>query len=546
MFEDGHEQIIASFDEHAPRETDHSGLHSRALHDPLPPHTYSNAPVYGNPDSTSVLLLDALNTPLASQMDLRRQMLLYLGQIQPGTELAIFGLSSRLRMIEGFTFNASALAEGLKSARAGPRQSAISDAIADKALDTATGDMADMRTVQVDLQTNLLDPIAAMQQFEADVTAVQTDQRVKMTLEAMQQLARYLSAIPGRKNLIWFSGSFPLTLDPDDSLQSPFEAMRSYSEEVRETSELLSAARVAVYPVDARGLMVSSAFDVTTDPSSNLLTAAGNGGRNGSRRTNRANMPSFAKDNADFMKQTMQEQASMEQIAEQTGGKVYINTNGLKDAVADAIEDGSSYYTLGYVPHTLDGQFHKLQIRIDNRTYKLKYRDGYYADPTDKASLHNPGQMSLVAATTLHGAPASTQILFQARVLDANDPELKSTRVPQGPAGEMTASLRGKTRRVVVDVKADPSGITLQSDPNGAQSARVEFVLIAYDADGNRVNYLDRGFQLNLKPDQLAQLKTNGIPIRLALDLPLAPVSLRIAVHDLVAGRAGSMEIPWK
>jgi hypothetical protein len=65
-----------------------------------------------------------------------------------------------------------------------------------------------------------------MQQFQADIAAYQTDQRVQMTMDALRQLARYLSAIPGRKNLIWFSGSFPISLDPDVTLQNPFQAMR--------------------------------------------------------------------------------------------------------------------------------------------------------------------------------------------------------------------------------------------------------------------------------------------------------------------------------
>ena len=86
-------------------------------------------------------------------------------------------------------------------------------------------------------------PLSSMRQFEADITAFQTDVRVQMTLEAMQQLARYLSGIPGRKNIIWFSGSFPIALDPDDTQQDPFEAMRSYSDQIRDTAELLSTAR---------------------------------------------------------------------------------------------------------------------------------------------------------------------------------------------------------------------------------------------------------------------------------------------------------------
>jgi hypothetical protein len=49
---------------------------------------------------------------------------------------------------------------------------------------------------------------------------------------------------------------------------------------------------------------------------------------------------------------------------------------------------------------------------------------------------------------------------------------------------------------------------------------------------------------LKLKAEQYAQIKTTGIHIRLPLDLPPGPASLRIAVHDLAAGRAGSLEVP--
>ena len=58
------------------------------------------------------------------------------------------------------------------------------------------------------------------------------------------------------------------------------------------------------------------------------------------------------------------------------------------------------------------------------------------------------------------------------------------------------------------------------------------------------VNYLDSGFELNLKPGQIAQTIDTGIRIRLPLDLPAGQFPLRIAVHDLAAGRAGSLEIP--
>jgi len=69
-------------------------------------------------------------------------------------------------------------------------------------------------------------------------------------------------------------------------------------------------------------------------------------------------------------------------------------------------------------------------------------------------------------------------------------------------------------------------------------------MLVAYDGDSHRINYLDKGFQLNLMAAQIQQTMQTGIRIRLPLDLPAGQFSLRIAVHDLAAERAGSLEVP--
>ena len=34
--------------------------------------------------------------------------------------------------------------------------------------------------------------------------------RIELTLQAMTEIAKHLAPLPGRKNLIWVSGSFPL------------------------------------------------------------------------------------------------------------------------------------------------------------------------------------------------------------------------------------------------------------------------------------------------------------------------------------------------
>jgi len=246
------------------------------------------------------------------------------------------------------------------------------------------------------------------------------------------------------------------------------------------------------------------------------------------------------------MVQTMEQHGSMQQIAQETGGVATINSNDLKDAVAKAVENGACYYSIAFVPgdKKFNGRYHRLRMALESANYKLAYRSGYFVDATNKPSAHNPGVSNLISSATLRGAPASTQILFRAQVLSAKDPELNGFKFQEGPAGEMAASLKGPTQRYLVGLLVDPHGINLNALPNGVRQAQLEFILVAYDAEGKRLNYVDRSYAINIKPEEFEQRMTNGILARLSIDLPAGQSYLRIAVQDLSANRAGSLEVP--
>jgi len=526
LFEDGHEQSITTFDEHQPATPP-----ATVTATPLPPHTYTNVPSYPEAPAVNVLLLDGLNTQAADQMDVRRQMFEYMGTIKPGTSLAIFTLGSHLRQLSGFTTDASRLTRALKDQKAGPQSSGLLDPEDDKVLSRSMIEIAN--------ETPSHEIVQYMQLFIAEKNTFQSDRRMAMTLEALQLLARYLSGIPGRKNLVWFSSSFPIALDPDSTLVNPFMNQRNYSAEIQETSDLLAAARVAVYPIDARGLLKRPSNDASNSSEDNMMRGSSAG-----MRPN-ADAPSYSMADERFTKEVMAERSAMQQIASATGGKEFVNTNGFKEAVASAFENGSSYYTLGYVPSKrFDGQFRKLQLRVEKGSYKLAYRRGYYADLPDKPSEHSPGATSLIMAATLRGAPPATQILFQARVLPATDPQFQGAKLPEGPAGEFASSLKTPAHRIIADLKVDAHGFVYEQTPDGVRQAKVEFALVAYDGEGQRTNDVDKTLYLNLRPHQYAQALAEGIPARLVIDLPEGEAFLRIAVHDLNAGRAGSLEVP--
>jgi VWFA-related protein len=527
LFEDGREQAIDAFEEHqppAPVNASQSAVRVAVL----PPHTYTNVSPYPDTGTVNVLLLDALNTPMADQARARKQMIEYLDKIPSGTPIAIFTLASHLQLVTGFTTNAAYLAEVMKGKAASPSHSVVTE-------NQANSEQLELENEMADLGANPGAPqdyIIAMQEFENDLTAVQTNLRVRVTLDAFQELARYLSGIPGRKNLIWFSGSFPITIDPDPEFPRSMRNMDEYGAEIRRTGALLTAARAAVYPVDSRGLMTSTSTDASYTPSTNFMK----------------DRSPMNRDDTTFQNQTAEEHSSMQTVAEETGGKALFNSNDLKGAVESAIEDGSSYYTIAYIPAglKLDGNFHRIKVTVDPGRYRLAYRDGYYADPGygPGSGAQNPEGAKLITSAILHGAPSSTQILMQARVLPATDPLLKNASLPTGPAGKMAADIKGPPHLYVIDLSVDPRGITFSDAADGGHDARVEFLLVGYDAEGNRVNYQDQTLGIKLNPKQFESSMANGLHARVFLDLPAGPGFLRIAVQDLNAGRAGSLEVP--
>jgi VWFA-related protein len=531
LLEDGKEQKLIGLEEH-------TAVDPATVQAPpaLPPNIYSNVPETAGSGAISgavnVLLLDALNTPIADQARVRQQMISYLKTVQPGTRMAIFTLASRLRMVQGFTTDSRPLLAALGEQKRGKAKASQSSSPTQSALladpyDTTDSDIADTMS-QLGATA---DALAILQQFQADTAAFQMDLRVRATLDALQTLARYLRGVPGRKNLIWFSGSFPLSLDPDANLQSPFEAMRVYSQQVAETTGMLAASRVAVYPVDARGLFNDPRYDVQTSGSGMISHG----------RT----PPAFTQSAGKFFQQTAAEHATMQQIAEETGGRAYFDTNGIKEAVAQAVQTGANYYTLAYIPTSKadDGRFHKIQVTIpDAPSYKLVYRRGYTADTPKKRAANEP--VSGVMAAMLRGAPPFSEIVFKMRVLPYDDPAFKGLPPPTGPGGDLSPKVKGPVKRYSLDYAADLHGASIAQTPDGLSHASLEFVAVAYDRDGERLNSVDKAFTVNMNEDQYKQVMQKGLQIHQQIDLPAGEVYLRAGVHDLVSDRVGSVEVP--
>ena len=274
ILEDGAPQTISFFEQHSGTVSGSADASPAQPQPPLPPNTFTNVPAAAPADSVNVLLMDALNSPNQDQAYVHKQMVQYLASIPPGIRIAVFMLSNRLRIIQGFTADSSALRAAIARSAANPNQSALLTTAAETNMNqTAVAEAASVRPVAEEAVSAA--SVAALQQFMDQQTNFQANERVAATLEALEQIARYLGGIPGRKNLIWFTSSLPLcifaTAEGDASAAGLANANGDcpYYERVKKTEGMLASAQVSVYPIEAAGL----ATDPIIDASAPSITA---------------------------------------------------------------------------------------------------------------------------------------------------------------------------------------------------------------------------------------------------------------------------------
>jgi VWFA-related protein len=533
-------QVVKHFEEHtALTAADATKFPSMPKFPPGVFTNYTPEPVNG---AVNLLLLDALNTPLKDQSYVRQQLLAYLNATPPGTRIAIFGLTNQLTILQGFTSDPAVL-KAVASSKLGKNSPLLQDSVGGGGIQNSTAD---------DLEDQGGDAtiIANLRQFDAQQQSFQLQLRVKYTLDAMNQLARYLSSIPGRKNLIWFSGSFPISVLPDSTgnLPDPFIVVADYEKEFRDTVNLLARSQVAVYPIDARGLTNAPIFDAAT-----TRNYASGGGRGTARMTQDLNK---------FSTDTIAEHSTMSQMAEATGGHAFYNTNGLTQAVATAINDGSNFYTLTYTPANpaRDGKFRKIKVQLAGG-FTLAYRHGYYADDPDKGppptTNGQPRQSNVADSAVTAGPPTSFQAMRVAMMRGSPTPAeivMKVAVFPVGPSTQtedspatgniLTEKVHGPFRRYSVSYAIEPSHITFRRLPDGKIHADFELVIFVFNPAGVLVNRVSTGLHIASSLDEIKKNVANGIQYRQEISAPAkGEYFFRIVVHDLTRDRLGAVEV---
>jgi VWFA-related protein len=457
---------------------------------PLPANTYTNRiDQQEHPEGVTVILLDTLNTDFADQALLRSQLLKFVETLQPQDHVALYWLgSSGLRILHDFTSDASALREAALHLKAESGHQLANSELLDVASPTAmlTAEHSYFRSA-----------------FEQHAANSPTRDRVRLTVAALITIANHIGPLKGRKNLVWISGSFPISMGYDNfDLNWLNDTGVKFDADIVRAGQALTDANIAVYPVDARGLLGSDASAVNdsaneNDSSFNSL----NPDTHGETHTAAANID------------------TLRLMADRTGGKAFYGSNNIAGAIRRAMDDSRLTYTLGYYPEHAkwDGSFHNIKVIVKSAGAQVRARTGYFAIPEPAAAPLKSIQtvVSQTAISQLEGTGIGIRVQVQ----------------PTGPQ-TLLADLHFEVREIGLEQK------------NGHWVGAVRIVFLQLNRQQEIIQSNDKTFHLDLAPAMYDRLLKDGMVDTRRLQMLPNATQLSIVVRDSSNGNVGSMSIP--
>jgi hypothetical protein len=297
---------------------------------------------------------------------------------------------------------------------------------------------------------------------------------------------------------------------------------------------------VALYPVSARGVSTTGFYQAD-----NVLNAAvglpsqviGNGGMQTTKTVQEA-------------QERDAEQSEMKRLADESGGKAFVNTNGLSEVMAKITTESADFYTISYTPTNtnMDGAFRHIDVKVAGDKLKVSYRRGYFARDTDmpgaametraqaihKLAVQNPGAVDPLLPFMDLGMPQSQQILYEVKIQ------------PLAPNADTAAQQNGQkiaAQSYAVDFAIDLTDLDLKLDSDGLHKGVVNISLIAYDRYGQIASRKDQLVSFNIKPDVYTVFQQSGVQFHVEIGMPKGQYWLRMGVYDQSSRKVGTMEV---
>jgi VWFA-related protein len=480
------EQKIASFREVSMAELAVPGAGLAAQ---IPAGIYTNvASSLKDPIPPTIILVDGLNTDVRYQAQIYVQMLKMLQHLPTDVPVAVFLLGRKLVMLQDFTSDPKLL------------QAALSKATTADGQNLAQLDPRDdpHSVLSVLLNSGLPIPremIEAAAQGDARDYSEHMDSRVRGIEDALISIARHMSGYPGRKNLLWISTAFPISIAP--SLDPSRD--HDYQLRIQRVASALSDAKIAVYPINPAGVVGAPVYMVPERPSP-------------------GNPPTYTMTKLEREKEARQAD-TMQAMADATGGSVCIGDNDLADCVRHAVDDSSKFYEIAYHPDSKDwnGEYRRIILIAKLKGLHLEYRQGYFANV--EGSENDSGAKDELQRAACAGSLDATSIFLAARSLPTSSNEAMKFYL-----------------------MINPAALTFTVASNGGQQVKLRLGVCTFDETGKPLHYMSDNLDQRFTPSEYQSLLKAGLPHVVSI-AGRKPASVRLAVMDSLSGKIGSVSV---
>jgi VWFA-related protein len=484
VLENGKPQSITGFEEITPAKGVLAAYTS-------PAGTFTNlTPDETKPRSLTVIVLDEVNTPFLSQAYARGQLIKYLANHLDASQplgLMVIGRKG-LSELSGLDSDPAQLIAILK--KAGGKTSDMEQYNGDAQAVATAGAQPSSFMGGSGVGESPEAKIRAFVLHQDAINAADTQARaIETTLRSFLSLSWSLSGVPGRKSLVWVTGSFPFNLDSFSSVPGDANLRALYER----TLKSLNDAQISVYPLDARGLVTDSKYSADTEGSM------------------------LGPEAPDALRQASLN--SLKNFADMTGGIAYYNTNDLASAFGRAVQDSSSYYLLSYYLDHRNNKpgWRKLQVVVSRKDAEVRARAGYLVtdvavnpERTHKADV----EFALISPFESTGIPITEQW--------------------QGVQAD------GSKKKIGFVLQVPVTGLIDEADKN-----RIDVEIVAQATNkGVSAGTLSQTMKGLIVPETLAKLKADGIVYRNFLALAPGDYQVRFVVRDNLSGRIGSVIVP--
>lgn len=471
---DGQEQKIATFEEititssKAPlqRAAAPSGYFSNILSDTQAPRC------------VTIIVLDMLSTNFLDQVSARQEVLRYLLKDRtPDTPVGLLAVRrGGIHVIHDIATDPSALVAaiqfvtGKRVAEEGETQRSV---IAPPA---AAGMASDVAALQA-----LIEGLRDIDEHQQCLNERAAD-------EFLRTISHWLRGVPGRKSLIWVTASVSLSSDNSCGVRF-FDTMR-----------LLNEANVAVYLVDARGLIVGQAG----------FAPLGSDTRPGVF-PRKSIIPMAGRDSIE----------QMQNLADLTGGRAFYGTNDLSKAIDRAERDSAAYYVLGfYLGQNVKRGWHKLHLDVRRPNVQVRARSGFLVGAADREpATERVSDVDIAIQAPIDFTDLPVLVRWMGRADGATD------------------------RKQGFEITIARSALAIDMEDRNHVSFKV---VVVGRPSGKAVKpfRFARDVDVHISPNRLQTVEQYGLAFREHLVMPAGHSQVRFIVRDNLTGRVGSITVP--